>query len=396
VLNDWEGSPCRPGVDKRGIDPARETVILGELGRLGGDGRLYVALPDGVEKDVTPLVTGLDHYTFDVYPTKHRLRITANWLDCQNDAFFLRPEFIVGQHVTFRGVWDKTPPALVEYLTTQKWTFGGNFYNDGTNAVPGSVFPRCSTNYFVNNGMLENDPTTAWWVSGGFPFPRLYYVNLEKGLTFENGQRVDLKESGSFQMYRPQGKISPFTTAVDVNDCRRPYLALVFGTCEGDGITFSNSISIPPGFSGSVEWMQVASSLAYSLQDAATTYVFTPTLNSDPYGDTTVPWITFDSDGAGNPVDSPNQRLGSQFIRATGSGSFQMWMMFRPNLPGEWVPLRAVNWYWNGSATNGPGGWSLESVSGDHSVNPTDFETETYPLWKSLFPYGWQFVPPLP
>ena len=121
---------------------------------------------DGEEPDVTPLVKGLDHYTFDVYPTKHRLRITANWLDCQNDAFFLRPEFIVGQHVTFRGVWDKTPPALVEYLTTQKWTFGGNFYNDGTNEVPGVSFPTCSVHYFRDENMLRNDPTTAWWVSG--------------------------------------------------------------------------------------------------------------------------------------------------------------------------------------------------------------------------------------
>jgi hypothetical protein len=58
-----------------------------------------------------------------------------------------------------------------------------------------------------------------------------------------------------------------------------------------------------------------------------------------------------------------------------------MWMMFKPD-GGQWVPLRAVNWSWSGSATNNAGTWTLESGS-THSVNPSSFDTTTYPQWNS-------------
>jgi len=59
-----------------------------------------------------------------------------------------------------------------------------------------------------------------------------------------------------------------------------------------------------------------------------------------------------------------------------------MWMMFRPP-GGMLVPLRAVDWYWHGVATNGPSGWALSSDPGNHSVNPQDYDVQTYPLWNS-------------
>jgi hypothetical protein len=68
--------------------------------------------------------------------------------------------------------------------------------------------------------------------------------------------------------------------------------------------------------------------------------------------------------------------------------SFEMWFMFRPS-GGQWVPLKAVNWSWSGSATNNAGTfatdnsgpWTLES--GTNSVNPPDFEAHSYPVWNS-------------
>ena len=328
---------------------------------------------DGEEPDVTPLVTGLDHYTFDVYPTKHRLRITANWLDCQNDAFFLRPEFIVGQHVTFRGVWDKTPPALVEYLTTQKWTFGGNFYNDGTNEVPGVSFPTCSVHYFRDENMLRNDPTTAWWVSGSHPFPSAYHVTLDKGLTFANGQQVALNESGSFQMYRPQATISPWTTSVNIIG---DYLR--FAEPLRNGITISNTVSVPSTFlaGSTIKWAQVVTSTLTRVEDGTTHHDHVP-IGPALWGDLPTPYEAHDF--YGNPVDSPGRYLLPGYNRIVGSGTYQMWMMFEPTY-GVWVPLRIVEWSWSGSATNSPAGWGLES--GTNSVN-SNTETESYPLWRS-------------
>jgi hypothetical protein len=58
-----------------------------------------------------------------------------------------------------------------------------------------------------------------------------------------------------------------------------------------------------------------------------------------------------------------------------------MWMMFRPT-NGMRVPIRAVDWMWSGSATN----FLLinwQKLSGTNSVNPADYETEIYPVWKS-------------
>jgi hypothetical protein len=76
------------------------------------------------------------------------------------------------------------------------------------------------------------------------------------------------------------------------------------------------------------------------------------------------------------------------------SENFETWLMFTPD-GGHPVPLRAVNWFWSGSATNGPDGWGLSSSSDNHSHNPTDFETETYPFWKdNVTHFYWQ--PPLP
>jgi len=43
--------------------------------------------------------------------------------------------------------------------------------------------------------------------------------------------------------------------------------------------------------------------------------------------------------------------------------------------------LRAVNWNWAASATNGVSGWVVESGTVTNSINPVDFETQVYPFW---------------
>jgi len=227
VLNDWEGSPCRPGVDKRGIDPARETVILGELGRLGGDGRLHVVLPDGEEKDVTPLVKGLDHYTFDVYPTKHRLWIRANGAICNFDNLLSKPTFCVGQNVTFTSDWEQTPPAIE--TTTSMWELGGTYVNDHTNAVSGGTMPSSAEIYFWNSALLMNEVlTNNWWISGSFELTASYPVTLEKVLTFSNGQRVVLTAGGLFNMHRPKiEKYNPGNMGAEIQHGANPGTGLL-------------------------------------------------------------------------------------------------------------------------------------------------------------------------
>jgi hypothetical protein len=73
--------------------------------------------------------------------------------------------------------------------------------------------------------------------------------------------------------------------------------------------------------------------------------------------------------------------LSSDRLKVTVSNSFEMWLLFKPD-EGQWVPLRAVNWSWSGSATNIGGTWILESGA-TNSFNPQDFDTKTYPQWNS-------------
>jgi hypothetical protein len=56
------------------------------------------------------------------------------------------------------------------------------------------------------------------------------------------------------------------------------------------------------------------------------------------------------------------------------------------------VPLRAVNWSWSGTATNGSSGWTL--LSGTNSINPPDFDVQQYPFWNSNVKDD-LFIPPL-
>jgi hypothetical protein len=209
VLNAWETYPCAPDVDKRAVDPSRETVIIGELGKLGGDGRLYVALPDGVEKDVTPLVKGLDYYTFSVSATKHKLAIAANGTSLDPDKAVV--EFCVGQYVQFSPVWTPSePPGIQVNLSVFSWNLEGNFVNESWQhheLIGEDWMPVGSINYRVNPGLLSAETTHAWWVSGGFDPPAQYFSKLGVHLTFNNGQQAVVTARGLISMHEPKMRI---------------------------------------------------------------------------------------------------------------------------------------------------------------------------------------------
>ncbi len=366
--------------NKKAYSILSDKIVLGSLGPLGNDGKLYRALPNEKAFDVTPTVEGNPYYTYTKpSPSKHWLRIIANGQDCQNPLFFERPKFIVGQYVDLQSNWQNgTPDGIVDYFTENTWSLGGNFYNDGTNAVPGSSFPDCSTNYFKNDILLKNDPTTVWWVSGQYIIPAAYDVSLKKELTFQNGQQATLEEIGTIQMYRPNATITPSITQVMVYNDGLWQLGLMDPAFLEHGITLTNSISIPVGFSGTNDWVQVVDS-SRSLIDENSgghTLLFA---GLPPYRDT-YPWTSFLIDE--HPIDDPSQQLESEHLRYEVSDSYRMWMMFKPNLPGVWVPLRAVNWGWNGIVTNGPSGWVLQTSPNSCYVDSVE-DTEEYPTWKS-------------
>jgi hypothetical protein len=231
----------------------------------------------------------------------------------------------------------------------------------------------------VTNFPLNNSNVVFYWVDGGVKQVQCTATVNRKPVT---GQ-------ATFNVLRPAAKISPWTTSVNVNSTMG-YVGLVFDTATDDGITFSNTMTIPAGFSGSNLWIQVCCYRVRQLQDTNLIWHIETENGPSPYGDTPIPYRAFFD---GIPIDSPNLPLPSGFtyVRGGAANNFEMWMMFQPT-GGIMVPLRAVNWSWSGSATNGPSGWGLES--GTNSVNLTDFDTETYPMSNSDI-QNRQWIPPL-
>jgi hypothetical protein len=78
--------------------------------------------------------------------------------------------------------------------------------------------------------------------------------------------------------------------------------------------------------------------------------------------------------------DSPGVRTDIPYeTGASISQNSTMWLMFKPD-GGHYVPLRSVNWYFSGSATNPGTGWIL--TGSNWSTNPPDVDTGTnYPTW---------------
>ena len=370
------------------------TTAIGSLGNLKSDGNLWVVLPDGATPYDVTVHVGRPFYIFNVSEQKYKLQIQVN------DAAILDPDcvvsnanYCVGQYLTFTAGFDPALPETPEYAPV-RWAFTGTYYNDGSNAVPGETYPTCSSNYFANIGKLSNPSTTAWWVSGGTNanIPAIYNASFGEGLTFANGQYLAVATHGLFNMYRPTATISPVMSSVTLFFRTNVFL-LQFGVFTNDinGITFSNTVAYPTNFQGSTEWIQIAFTNDRSMQDFFATNHIRIHNGSAPFLDTEDPYTSKLDDGTA--VDSPGQGIGLLITNVVAADSFQMTMMFDPPGGGMRVPLKSVNWSWNGNAhtTNGLDGWV---VSGSGNVN-SNYDTESYPQWKSNTTNA-SWNPPLP
>jgi hypothetical protein len=348
----------------------------------GPDGLAYGLLADGTEPSITPVLP-YPYYEFNVEPVKHKLRITADVPGVKSatldpDMVVSNAQFIVGYRFTFSAGWDFAPPSLQS--STNKWDFTGKCLNDKTNAVPGGHMFESADVYFKNTDLFMSDVVTnIRWVSGAFGPPATYQATLDRGLTFSNGQHVVLPVVGRFNMYKPIGKISAWTTKVSVANGRLAFVDT--NATPSHGITFSNTLRIPSGFTGRRGWIQVDYAPFAKVRDTNLIDHVEVMNGPSPYGDSPIPFTQFDPE-TGLPYDEPFVKLPSSNVRAEGSDHLIMWMMFQPD-GGVMVPLRAVDWSWHGIATNGPSGWRLTSSPDDHTVNPQDYPTEDYPIWKS-------------
>jgi hypothetical protein len=344
-----------------------QTLI--DMGVTNDDGTLpgYAIVSGPAGAPVTVTLTSTQYYTnndqtfpnSDVTVSNLTLEIvdanTGNNLSAQTNTV------IVGQQMNLTCQLSMTNATFMNSLLTNfQWTVPGLAISNYV------VAPDTSSATVVTNFPLGNTNVVFYWVNGANN--RTVQCSATVNGTQMTGQAV-------FNVVAPTAQISTYTTSVGIFPLGS-YDWLLFDSFSGPGIIFSNSIVIPPNFSGSVQWVQIDFNPILNIIDTNSVSHTNSQSTFGPYLDTTYPYHT--TNASGFPVDTPGDELpnGNEYTQVQGSDTFEMWMMFQPT-NGIPVPLRAVNWSWSGAATNYLGGWFLKS--GSNSTNPSDFPT-TVPL----------------
>ena len=179
-------------------------IMIGSLGYLGADGKLYVVLPDNTQVDITPTVPGLPYITFGetngnpVSATKYIPVISANGIALDPNIANPNAAFSVGQQLTFTWNWSQSAPPGIQGSTTT-WGFNGDFVNSYHQPAIGSPI------YTNDPSFLTNQNVSAWWTSGGRTGTGIVYTaSLTNILIFTNGSPpMTNTGQGRFTMYRP-------------------------------------------------------------------------------------------------------------------------------------------------------------------------------------------------
>lgn len=370
--------------------PAGTEVLYLVQAQINGEdlytGREWAVDPTSVSINGTPTVDAGDGYTSDMLLTapsdvKVPLFITSSETkDIDKNSTYVQTAqlqifdantgtnltlqtntVIVGQQMNLQCQLNFTvPPSWV--FTNFQWTVPGFAISSFV------VAADSSSAVVVTNFPLNNSNVVFYWVDGASN------RTVQCSATV-NGKTVT--GQATFNVLRPTATVTTQTGSVAADN----FLGeLVFENTNtfAPGIIFSSTMTIPSGFSGTNEWVQVDSNPVRKYQSTNSTWWVYTENGTGPYLDTTYPYQTFFA--ANMPADNPNLPF-QNHSQVVASDSMEMWLMFKPT-GGQWVPLRAVNWSWSGSATNNTGTWTLESGS-THSVNPSSFDTTTYPQWNN-------------
>jgi hypothetical protein len=148
------------------------------------------------------------------------------------------------------------------------------------------------------------------------------------------------------------------------------------------GMSYSNTIIMPPGYTGqtNVEWVQKVTLLG---RVHANGVWYQKNVNVTPQAlDTAYPYNVVAN--IQEATDSPASQILDGFDGVSYSEDFTMWLMFKPdNNTAQWVPLGKVSWHWDGAGnaiTNYFGKqWVLTSTN--NPGNPTNTISFDHPQW---------------
>jgi hypothetical protein len=292
----------------------------------------------------------------------------------------------------------------------------------------------------INKGGLPDFPTDtySWNVDGGNPFD-YYYASDSNGTyypLFSLQDNADSSMSCYFAMYGTATltctmnlagqsivltrSVSPqkpsATLAVEIGsvhiDSTQMLLTNVLYDSGYVGITWTGNIETPSAFDsgsdvGQWNWTQltipgrqeivggVTKKVALSSTSPVTPVYGVECLdNSYPYGAYNGGISTAIYDADGNPysnIDSPGANFDSAASEMNNEDSFYDYLMYQPPGSSVVVPLKAVDWYWKGNATQSGGVWSTSNESAEWSFGD-DFPD--HPVWTLLLGNDWtDFAP---
>jgi len=330
-------------------------IAIGSLGNLKADGNLWLTLPDDVEKDITLNVAGKDFYTFTVSGQKYELTITAATNNCTPiDLSATRPEFCVGQNVSFVPSWGSGSPPFTNAI--YRWHLPSKFVNE-----PFAYSTYCNS-YRLNTDLLTNRTISVWYVNdnGGA-------CSIGMSLQFANGQTVPFAAAGNFTVYKPTA----------TNEVDHAGMVSLDGNFYLQDAPVDFYGHVQSAYHGYANWTQIVNR---DCQEAF--YVELPSYGQDwldthlfyaNQADTTV------VPGLDNRVplnDAPEVLID---VHVSNIDKFKTYLMFKPDGDSIYVPIGRVDWGWHGDAFPG----ILETNCG--ITAPQYTSTNEFPVWSNVY-----------
>ena len=349
---------------------AATQILIGDLGPLGSDGRLYAVLPDDATKELMPRVKSKNHYVFDVVHSKHKLRIVVNGIcPLADDRVVTCAKFCVGQKIDLEPVF--VPPVSDIADKQIAWALSGIFINafEVWKSPLADIDPPWDESYYdlawgltdfrVDQYWLHQEKTRAWWLTGGYPY-KTKPISLGMHVTFNNGQEAGLNVKGLLAMHKP-------TVSWDQSD-------FIAGTMHGNKSLGLLKVGVGASFyNGShgedLRWGAISRAMSphqgtFAMIQLLTQDTF-PESFSDWRLDNAVPYhvsqgyspstggslIAFNTDG-----DGPYTPIGGYI-----TDNFKQYFVYRSDTAGSiWVTLGTADWRCHGRIAddaNAPGGW---------------------------------------
>jgi hypothetical protein len=231
--------------------------------------------------------------------------------------------------------------------------------------VPGTAIANYVASITKGEVTALSNPTSStidfYWVDGGDGRQVQYSVTI-------NGQPFSGK--ATFNVKRPTAQITTSTGTIQISAAWPSGNGLWYGVPNQVGISFSANVTIPTGFAGDVQWVQIWNKLRRVRASNGRWFRSSGTGIDSAY--------PYSSGNSAN--DSPGVAFDTH-IGVFIDESFDMYLMFQPtglSVPTIWVPLKVINWSWFGDASLNGSTWVLNS---SNKTTGQASDTTTHPVW---------------